>query len=199
MSVALFILAAVGADSAQSDDLAVRAMHNFGECIVRQSPSGAVEQLLEMDYRTDEYRKKLRKMAKGHDRCIAGGWKIGSSQLLVAGAMAEALLEAQVKPGDLPQRLAVDPARRAIEARSPIEAMALCTALKAPQPTSRLMSTEPATREETEAMKEIGPVLTNCLTKDVKVELNKPALRAVLALAAWRIASAEPTASEGSQ
>jgi hypothetical protein len=67
--------------------------------------------------------------------------------------------------------------------------MALCTALQAPKETVALLATQPATHEEMEAMTPLGPVLGSCLKKGATVELNKPAIRALLALAAYRIAS----------
>ena len=71
--------------------------------------------------------------------------------------------------------------------RSPTETMALCTALQAPQATARLLETEPTSKEESAAVGSIAPVLTECLKKDTQLTVNKPALRALLALAAWRI------------
>lgn len=198
MSIALFALAAAAAAPSPkpTDNLAIQAVHNFGACIVREAPGGAAEQLLALDYRSDEYQEKLRAIAKGHERCIVGGWQLGSSQVLIAGAMAEALLKTEVKPGELPQRLAFDPTRQVIEARSPTETMALCTALQAPQATASLLQTEPATKEESAAVGTIAPVLTECLKKDMKLELNKPGLRALLALAAWRIVNTPKAAAQ---
>jgi hypothetical protein len=195
MSVAFLIFAAASAAHG-GDDLAVRAVHNFGECIVREAPKGAAEQVLDMDYRTEDYREKLRAMAKGHDRCLVGGWQLGSSPVLVAGAMAEALLKSDIPAAELPQRLAYDPARKVINARSPTETMALCTVLRAPQASVQLLATEPATREESAAISAVAPVLTECLKKDTKLELNKPALRSLVALAAWRIASTPKVAAQ---
>jgi hypothetical protein len=59
--------------------------------------------------------------------------------------------------------------------------------MKAPEATAKLFATEPATPEETKAMQPLGEVLTDCLQKGMQLQMNKPALRAVLALAAWRI------------
>lgn len=195
MSVAYFILAAAAAANG-SDDLAIQAVHNFGACIVRESPTGAVEKVLDMDFRTEDYQKKLRAIAKGHDRCILNRWQLGSSRVLIAGAMAEALLKSEIKTEEMPRRLAYDPARQVIQARSPTETMALCTVLKAPEPTTRLFSTEPTTKEEAEAIKAVSPVLGECLKKDMKVALNPPAVRSLLALAAWRIATTPMTAPQ---
>jgi hypothetical protein len=44
-------------------------------------------------------------------------------------------------------------------------------------------------------MKPIGGVLGECLKKDAKMTLNKPALRSLLALAAWRIVNTPKTAA----
>jgi len=184
------------APTRSSDDLAIQAVHNFGACIVRESPTGAAEQVLALDYQSAEYQERLRAMAKGHERCIVGGWRLGSSQVLIAGAMAEALLKSEIKTEEMPRRLAYDPARQVIQARSPTETMALCTVLKAPEPTTRLFSTEPTTKEEAEAIKAVSPVLGECLKKDMKVALNPPAVRSLLALAAWRIATTPKTAPQ---
>ena len=188
MSVAVLIVAAAAAAAPDvPDDRSVRAMYAFGSCVVDRSRSGAVEQLLALDYRTDEYRDRLRAVVKGHDRCLAPGWQLSASGVLLAGALAEAVLRSEVKADEVPGRLAYDPARRPLKARSPTEAMALCTALVAPQATARLLSTKPTSKPEREAMQAMGPVMASCLRKGAKLELNKPALRSVLALAAWRI------------
>jgi hypothetical protein len=195
MSV-LFAFALAAAANINSDGLAVQAVHNLGSCIVNQLPSGAAEQLLAMDYRSAEYEKKLRGMIKGHGRCLNPGDRISLSGVLGAGAIAEAVLNEHVKTDEMPQRLAYDPARPAIPARSPTETMALCTVLTAPQATARLLATTPATPEESAALSTISPVLVDCLKKDVKLTVNKPALRALLALAAWRIASTPKLAAQ---
>jgi hypothetical protein len=179
-----------------SDSLAIQAVHNFGACIVRESPTGAVEKVLDMDFRTEAYQKRLRAIAKGHDRCILNRWQLSSNRVLIAGAMAEALLKSEVKIEEMPRRLAYDPARQVIQARSPTETMALCTVLNAPQPTTRLLATEPATKEEAKAIEAVSPVLGQCLKKDLKVALNPPAVRSLLALAAWRIASTPKAATQ---
>jgi hypothetical protein len=187
MSVAYFVLAAAAAASS-TEDVSFQAVHNFGACIVRESPTGAVERVLDMDFRTEAYQKKLRAMVKGHERCVLNRWELGASPVLIAGAMAEALLKSEIKAEQLPQRLAYDPARQVIQSRGPTETMALCAVLKAPAPTIRLFATEPTTKEESEAIRAVSPVLGQCLKKDMKVALNPPAVRSLLALAAWRIA-----------
>jgi hypothetical protein len=59
--------------------------------------------------------------------------------------------------------------------------------LQAPKETAKIFDTDPATSDEVEAMTPIGGVLGECLKKDMKLTVDKPGLRALLALAAWRI------------
>ena len=186
MIVAYLILAASAASSSNPDDLSVQALHNFGTCVVQRAPRGA-RAALDLDYRSNEYDQQMHAVLKGTDYCLTPGGQMRASPVLYAGAMAEALLKDEIKPADLPQRLAYDPAWAVIKARSPVEAMALCTALQAPQATARLLETEPTSREESAAVGSIAPVLTECLKKGTQLNVNKPALRALLALAAWRI------------
>jgi len=178
----------------QTDDLSIQALHNFGTCVVERSPRGAREALA-LDYGSKEYQDQMRAVLKGTSYCLGANGQMIASPVLYAGSMAEALLKSEYKSADLSQLLAYDPTRQMIQARSSAETMALCTVLNAPQATSRLLSTEPTTKEETEAMKAIGPVLGECLKKNMKLTLNKPALRSLLALAAWRIATTPKAAA----
>jgi len=193
--IGLLALAAAAAASDTPDRIAIQAVHNYGACVADRSPDGARE-LLAMDFHSRDYDKKLRRSMKGHAECFPFNGRLASSRLLFAGAMAEALLKSEVRSATLPQQLAYDPARAIIAARSPSEAMALCTVLQAPEATARIFATEPATPEEITAMKPLGSVLPECLKKDMKVELNKPALRSLLALAAYRIATTPTKAAQ---
>lgn len=188
MSVALFILAAVAApvSSNEPQDVGLQAVHNYGACMAAHTPEGA-KQLLSMDFDSPDFDKEFRRYVRGHEYCMPFNGMMGSSRLLFAGALAEALLKSDVKHDELPQRLAYDPKREDIAARSQTEGMALCTVLQAPQATAKIFDTEPATRDEVEAMTPIGAVLGECLKKDMKLTVNKPGLRALLALAAWRV------------
>ena len=152
-------LLAFAAASAPSDEFSLRSLQEMGECIVEQTPWNARE-VLAMDYRSPEYAEKLKGIGKGvAGRCMRHASKFSSSGVLFAGSLAEALLKDEVKRKDLPQRIAYDPARPLIEARSPGEEMALCTALKAPQETAGLLQTQPATPQESQAIQLLGPVL----------------------------------------
>jgi hypothetical protein len=168
-----------------TDRFALQAMQNFGGCVVEQTPRGARE-VLAMDFRTPEYVAALKRLAKGHNRCIPNG-RLKFGGVLFAGSLAEALLRAEVEAAELPRQFAFDPAREAIASRADGEAMALCTVLKAPEATAQLMTTQAASDDEKQAMKTIAPALGECLASGKKFEMTKPAMRALIALAAWRI------------
>jgi glucose-6-phosphate dehydrogenase assembly protein OpcA len=182
----LFVLAAARVFSNTPENVAIQAVHNFGACGVSRTPQGARE-LLASDYRAPDFQARMRAYLKGHARCMPFNGEIGSREVLFAGSLAEALLKADVKRSQLPQRIAFDPQRAVIAARSPAEEMALCTVFEAPQATARLFETQPATSEEDRAVSHIVDVLPRCLKKQTQLTLNTPALRSLLALAAYRI------------
>jgi hypothetical protein len=188
-------LSAAATPPAKSEALALQAIHNFGSCVVKTTPKGA-EEVLGMDFTAKDYPERLRELGKGHGRCVLPDWRLQSSNVLFAGALAEGLLHSEVKPADLAQALAYDPSRAAIPARSETETMALCTVMQSPQATTELLETQPATKEEHEAMTHIVAVLPNCLKKDANLTLNPPALRSLLALAAWRIVETPKVAAQ---
>ena len=196
MSVILALaLAAASSPPAKSEALALQAIHNFGACVVETTPKGA-EEVLAMDFTTKDYSERLRELGKGHGRCVMPAWRLQTSNVLFAGALAEGLLHSQLKPGEIAQKLAFDPQRAAIPARSETETMALCTVMESPQATSELLGTEPASKEEHEAMTRIVAGLPNCLKKDAALTLNPPGLRSILALAAWRIVETPKVAAQ---
>lgn len=186
--IVLFALALTAA----SDPLAAQAMQNFGNCIVAYTPKGARE-VLELDYSTPAYRQRLRKLLSGHKRCAVGS-SIGSQQLLFAGSLAEAMFKANVKPSQYAQRLTIQLGQATIAARSPTEAMALCTVVAAPQQSATLLETKAGTVEEKAALDPLIPYMTNCSPETLKLTANRASLRALVALAAWRVASAPRTA-----
>jgi hypothetical protein len=184
-------LSAAPVTGTKPDALAVEAMHNFGACVVKMTPPGARE-VLEMDYRTDAYNKKLRRLAKGHDRCTRPGTELRFNGVLFAGAMAEALIE--------DQRIDLAGASKLVQkiaARTPLESAALCTVLASPEAVGALLATEVASEKEVQATSALSPTLSACLSDNERAELSRSALRSVLALAAWRVSNHVPRQSEG--
>ena len=185
--LSLALAAASPVYGTKSDASAVEALHNFGGCIVKMTPSGA-EAVLALDYRTDEYREKLRRLARGHDRCTLPRTELRFNGVLFAGAMAEALLE-EPKRSVLRRLIDAEEQASSISARSPLEEMTLCSVKTRPAAVGRLLKSDVQSEEEAQAIEALSPTLDACLAAAHKVELNRPALRSVLALAAWRVVS----------
>ena len=184
--------AAAAAPAAGSGDQALKAMralHGFGGCIVNAAPVAARE-LVVMDHQSAEYRAKLLAVLNGPgEGCQkkAKGLNIGSA--LLAGVMAEALLESQFQPDVPAERLGPDPQRQSIAARSDLELMALCTVLNAPKANSRLFGSDPGSAAEGKALSALKPTVNGCLKKGLNMNARPTAMRSLLALAAWRIVS----------
>lgn len=165
---------------------AAEAMAKYTECVV-QANRGAAETLLAKDFRTEEYRDDIRRMAKGYGRCVPGQ-KLEFSSVLFAGNLAEHLLERNFPAATLAEDLARDRSATPISARSGIEAISICIAMRAPQDTAELFRTGAMSDDEGKALSAIAPQIQGCVRQGVEFRTNRSGLRALLALAAYRIA-----------
>jgi len=193
LSLALATTAQAKAPLAGSpDDLSVQAVHNFAGCVADTTPKGA-EHLLAIDYRTKEYHQALNRLMQGHSdgRCISAS-SLRSNQILLAGGMAERLVIEKIKPQGFPAAVAYDVSKAPITARSAAEMTAICVIRAEPVRTYAIFQTEPATADESRAMQGIAPALMGCVKAGQKMSFNKPGLRAILALAAYRLTQPEP-------
>ena len=64
----------------------------------------------------------------------------------------------------------------------------MCIAMKAPKETAALFRTEVMSDAEKAALTAIGPQLSGCIKQGTEFRTNRSGLRALLALAAYRIA-----------
>lgn len=175
-----------------SDDLSVEAIHNFAGCIADTTPRGA-EQMLALDYRSSAYTKKMDQLTQGHaDSRCASASRIQFNGVLLAGGMAERLLIEKVKPDQFASLVAYDAAKAPIQARSAIEMTAICVVRAEPARSFAIFQTEPTSADESHAMQAIAPSLMNCVKAGQKMTLNKPGLRAMLALASYRLMQPAP-------
>lgn len=181
---ALSGIPALAQDKAEkTDPKAALVMHNYGKCVAERTPAGA-DKVLALDPRSREYQTALKKFTTGHDYCLAGG-KLGGGGVMFAGALAEARLthDSRGLAGKLAWREGAVP----IEARGELEAVGLCLVRKNPQATVELLGTEPMTSAEAVALKQITPTLSECVANGQQFRVNRPGLRAQIALAAYRI------------
>jgi hypothetical protein len=177
--------AAAAADrQAQPADFAVFRMHRFGECVVDRGPREA-EALLALDYRTEAYGRAMRRLSRDRSRCLFNG-RLRFSSLLFAGTLAEQLVEKGRTKDKLVDLLTYDPSKPTLRARDETEVMALCTVRKAPQSVVGLLATAPASDAEEAAIKSLAPTVASCVAQGKNMRVNRPGLRALLALAAYR-------------
>ncbi|HEX8125531.1 MAG TPA: hypothetical protein VF548_08115 [Allosphingosinicella sp.] len=167
----------------------VAMLHSFARCVVERR-EGEVRSLLALDFRKSAYDRAFRALAKSQYRCAPFYFgRLRSSPVLMAGAFAEELLRRRVAPGSLAGRLAFDPARAPIAARDEGEFMGLCIARTMPEASVALLASTPASPEEKAAAGAIAPNLGSCVRAGAQAKINRPGLRALVALAAYRLTS----------
>lgn len=173
--------------STTPDDLSVQAVHNYAACVVDTTPRGAQE-ALDLKAGTDAYRKKMHELSLGHSdgRCMYAS-RLSYNPVLFAGGMAERLLSGKTSAERFPAMVAYDPARAPIQASSVVEGVAMCMVRAEPAKTWAIFATEPASKDEGAAIEAVVPALGTCVPAGQKMALNKPGLRAMLAIAAYHM------------
>lgn len=173
-----------------SDDLSIQAMHNFAACVADQSPRGAAE-VLALDYRSPEYSKKVSRLSKETADHCAPSTRGRFSQMLFAGGLAERLMASRLSDDRFARAVAYDAARPPIDGRSVGEVAAICVVRAEPTKSQSLFRTDPTSREELAALQAIGPTLAGCIPSGQKMAVNRQGVRAILALAAYRLTRAD--------
>jgi hypothetical protein len=167
----------------------IATVHLFAACVTdkyRQS----VRKLLALDYRTDEYDHALDTLTDASRSCVPFTYgRMTSAGVLLAGAFAEKLLPKMLGGARLADRIAYDPAKPPVAARDEGEYLGLCVARTMPADVAALLATKPTSAEEKAAVAAIAPRLGPCVRAGAAARLNVPGLRAIVALAAYRLAT----------
>jgi hypothetical protein len=199
---ALLLLAMPPAEpdsSAPSRPEDIRMLHEHSRCVVEAAPNQAAR-ILRLDYRTDSYRRSLGNLIAAPGNCAHFNGRLRMARMLVAGAFAEALLPRALAGRSLAAGVAHDPAAAPIEARDDGEYLGLCAVRSMPGQVAALLATAPASDEEKRAATAVAPGLSGCVRTGASAKLNRPALRALVALAAYRIVTqAGPRAAGGGE
>jgi hypothetical protein len=167
------------------------ALATYGKCVSEREPSEA-RRLLTADFNGSAYRNSLRLLSADAERECANhsvkpGERMGFGNLLFAGAIAEAMLEADASP--LNARL-VRAAAQKIETYGPTDAIAQCLSRSLPDGVAALFASEPESAAETAAAQPLlqaVPACSRAAGVTARVELSIPALRAMVATAAFRL------------
>jgi hypothetical protein len=162
--------------------------HDYAQCIAKANP-GQAARILKLDYRTDSYRRSLGNLAGTPHLCASFDGRLKMAGVLVAGSFAEALLPRALAGRALEDAVAVDPSKAPLAARDDGEYLGLCAVRTMPGQVAALLATVPASEAEKSAAAAIAPGLSPCLRVGAAAKINRPALRALLALAAYRIVS----------
>ncbi len=188
--LAAFPAAAAQADGSPSSPREVRSMHALAACVAGKRDRD-VRKVLAMDFRQREYGRELRSLSGRDPSCskLMGNSTLRADSVLFAGALAELVLERDIAGGDLAPRVAYNASRPAIEARNGAELMAICVVRRAPAETVSLLRTEAASPAEIEQLRAMSAALSGCIPPGQQVRLNRESIRALLALAAYRLST----------
>lgn len=164
----------------------LRALRQFARCIVQHETRRARE-LIVGDYRSDAYQLALRRLATANNGCLPPESRLASASVLLAGNLAEALLPLSAPRGTLAQRTALNAAVAPFRAYDEGEVTGVCMVRAAPAETEALLATAQGSADEAAALRAITPHLGPCLAAGATMRFNRPGLRALLALAAYRL------------
>lgn len=164
---------------------AERQLSTFSRCVAVRWPDRAAA-ILALDFRTEEYRRRIRAFAQDVWRCAPRG-VLRFSQLPFAGNMAEALLPRRLAGRDLAAAVAFDAARPPVAARSESELMSLCVVRTAPAKVAALLATRAGSSEEVASFGPLMGDVSGCVAAGAQMRLDRVGLRAMLALAAYRL------------
>ena len=167
-----------------------QALQTFSRCIVQERPI-EVRAVLAMDFRAKDYGRRLENVINRFASCPGltvpkGVYQAGA--LFWNGAFSEEMLRRDKVFERFAERTAYRPELPAIEARNANEYMAFCVVRTNPDVAAALLRTQVATSEEFQALKALGPTISNCIPKDTKAEFTRDSLRALLAAGAYRLA-----------
>jgi hypothetical protein len=162
------------------------ALRQFARCAVLNDRRRAAALLVD-DYTSETYGIALRRLVTGNNSCLPPGSRLQFGGVLFAGNLAELLLRRTAPRGTLAERVAYNAAAAPIRARSEGDVMSMCVVRAAPVEIDALLDAAPGSAEETAAVRAITPQIGPCLVSGVAMRFNRPGLRAVLALAAYRL------------
>lgn len=172
--------------AATARDLAF--LQEFSGCVVERNAAGAAA-AIDSDFRdTRAYRARMDKLVQSERGCLIGG-TLRIRGVVLAGFLAEALVEKKLSISDPVAAVSHDATKAPIVARDVAEGIALCSARSKPVETVALLGTVPGSAEEGAAITALLPQVQNCTAKGVDARFNKPGLRAILALAFRRLAT----------
>jgi hypothetical protein len=167
-----------------SRDLAF--LQDFSRCVVANNAKGAAS-AIDANYREAGYRSQLDTLVQSERVCLMGG-TLRIRGVVLAGFLAEALIEKKLRIADPVGAVVYNPLKPPLTARDEGEVIALCTVRAKPVDTVALLGTVPGSTDESTIIRKLVPHVQFCTAQGVNARFNKPGLRAILALAFRRLA-----------
>lgn len=161
-------------------------MERFASCVADRSPEKAAH-TISMDFRSPTYRSALKNLADANRDCYGYRSTMRAGGLSFAGALAERLIERDAAP--LNARI-VRATHAPLAPRTPSDAIAICVVRSAPDEVSRLFGTDVASEAEQSAINDLKFVTGLCSESQPELQATVEGMRAMLATAALRVASA---------
>lgn len=175
-----------GAFEKSSEPEARLHLERFASCIVRKNAERAAT-TLRMDFTTPAYQRAMRALTDDDKECMGNRRWMGASRLLVAGELAESLLERDGAPL-LPQ-LAKAGMSEATPAYSFTDRVAICVVRSVPNDVAALFATARNSAEETARLSALATPMAMCAKAAQArrpIAVNPAGLRAMLATASYR-------------
>ena len=170
-------------DSAPLSTDARLAAQDFGACVADSSSLDA-RAVLSLDFASPAYDRGLRRLVSISESCARRRGSMRSGRLLVAGAIAERLIEREDEPLNL--RLARAALRPATPDFSAADRAAICVVRSVPDEVSSLFAAEVAGDAESAVAESLEKVMTACSGDGQPIDATPATLRAILATAAFR-------------
>ena len=171
--------------SVESSPQDIRAFAHFSRCIADRQRD-RTRAILAMDDRSVAYLSELCRLAQANRGYGPMGFMRFGVQLYVGG-LAEAVLHHYVAMRDFPRLVAADTTRPSPGVTNPNDVAAVCAVHASPDAAAAALATEPATPEESVALGALVPALSACLGAGRSLTTNRESMRALIALAAYRI------------
>ena len=162
---------------------AQRAIHAFGRCAAGNSAVLAAE-TLKRDFTSRRYRSGIDRIVRANVSCYRNQGRMAFSPLLLAGSLAEHLLERSGEPVNVMLARAAQNTTAAPYTAG--DRIVLCAVRSLPDATAALLQSDPASQEEAAAADALQPALNLCAGNGPRLDATDAGLRAMIATAAYR-------------
>ena len=172
-------------------------LQNFGECIVARRVS-STEQLLALPISATAYEKGFRRLFSSvGDSCLEGDGTLEFSDSLLRGSLFQALYRKKFARADIPStgfNLGTDsgsdyvpPWSEVVRQHLVLQQFSHCVTQASANDVRKLVLSSPGSSLEEAAVVALSPKFSSCFSVGTSLKMTKPALRAMLAEALYRV------------